>query len=250
VAPAAALADPYAPAIETAQMLETPQTVETAEPAKGPTDPYAEPEVRTASATKPAAPAAVPLTNPYDEAALDAALTAGAGSARVAKAPADVTITEMEVDPYGEPATTDAAPATDDGVHAFTEALGGAVIVHAPTPAPAVAAPTPAPAPKAAPPTVLSRKELNAALADFGVLTASVRGAFTPAGARLDVVAEGSVFAKAGLQSGDVITAVDGMPLKSIDDAAELYIRASSARTAKVDVLRAGKPQTLRLAIQ
>jgi len=262
--------------------------------ADGPADPYAEPAVRTADAPKPIAageggvrvapaPSSAPMTNPYDEAALDAALTDGAGSVRVATAPAapDVTITEMEVDPYGEPAPAPAttsmaadpyadptppavtatptpavkpapaakpsskkAPIDNEGVRAFAEAMSGEVsdVDEAPATAPA--------APASEPATVLSRKEVNTALADFGVLTASVRGAFTPAGARLDMVAPGSVFAKAGLRSGDVITAVDGQPMKSIDDAADLYIRAGSARTANLQLLRAGKPMTLRLAIQ
>ena len=57
------------------------------------------------------------------------------------------------------------------------------------------------------------------------------------------------MFAKAGLRNGDVITAVDGQPVKSIDDAADLYIRAGSAKSAKVQLVRGGKPMTLRLAI-
>ena len=260
--------------------------------ADGPADPYAEPAVRTADAPKPLAageggvrvapaPSSVPMTNPYDEAALDAALTAPTAPA--------VTVTEMEVDPYGEPVPTPAttsmdsdpyaeptptpvaaptpavksapaarpskkAPIDNAGVRAFAEAMSGEVSDVAEEPAPAPAAPAPAApataAPAREPATQLSRTEVNTALADFGVLTQSVRGAFTPAGARLDVVAPGSVFAKAGLRNGDVITAVDGQPLKSIDDAADLYIRAGSARTASVQLLRAGKPMTLRLAIQ
>ena len=99
-------------------------------------------------------------------------------------------------------------------------------------------------------PTVLSRSELNVALADFNKLAAVLRGSFTPAGARLDVVAEGSVFSKAGLRSGDIVTAVDGTPLKTIDDAAELYVRASATRAANIQLLRAGKPLTLRVLIQ
>jgi type II secretory pathway component PulC len=229
----------------------------------GPDDPYA-PDVD-------AAPSSVPMVNPYDEAALDAALKAGAGNARVAAAPDAVTITEMEVDPYAEPAPV-AAPTTieadpyaepapapavkpaarplakDPAVEAFVEA-NGQVIVKTQDQEP-VAAPAPKPAKAREPATTLSRTEVNTALGDFGLLTASVRGAFTPEGARIDTVAQGSVFAKAGLKNGDLITAVDGKPLKSIDDAADLYIRAGSARTAKVALLRDGKPMTLRLAIQ
>ncbi len=261
---AATPADPYAaPAID------------------GPADPYADLEKRIAEAPAPIvsgeggvrvarAPNWVSSDNPYE------VITA----APVA-APTDVTITEMEVDPYGEPApaapsidadpyaeimptpapapapvkpaTKPAKPAKkgavdDDGARAFADAMGGAVTVHVPEEAaPAPAAPA---APAAEPATILARKDVNAALTDFGLLTASVRGSFTADGARLDQVAPGSVFAKAGLRNGDVITAVDGQPVKSIDDAADLYIRAGAARTMSVKLVRGGKPMTLRLAIQ
>ena len=307
VAPAPALAPAPAPAAVPAKKAPAWADTEAAAPADpydllappvpgGPDDPYA-PDVDQArtppkpvtatrdSARIAAVPSSVPMVNPYDEAALDAALTAGAGSAR--RAPDAVTVTEMEVDPYSEPApvaapttieaaptSIDAAPTTieadpyaepapapaakpaakplakDPAVEAFVEAMNGQVIVKTQDQEPAAAAPAPKPAKAREPATMLSRSEVNTALGDFGVLTASVRGQFTPEGARLDTVAQGSVFAKAGLRNGDVITAVDGKPLTSIDDAADLYIRAGSARTAKVDLLRAGKPMTLRLAIQ
>jgi type II secretory pathway component PulC len=210
--------------------------------ALAPADPYADPAegaVRVAIA-----PSSEPMTNPYDAATLDAANQ-------------PPTTTEMEInpynepelapaesaaDPYAEPSPAKKAPVEDPGVRAFVDAMDGAVIVKTPDAAPA--------APVAEPATMVSRKELNAALGDFAGLTAAMRGAFTPAGTRIDVVAPGTVFAKAGLRSGDVITSVDGQPIKSIDDAADLYIRAGSAKTANVQLLRAGKPMTLRLAIQ
>jgi S1-C subfamily serine protease len=81
-------------------------------------------------------------------------------------------------------------------------------------------------------------------------LSASVKGSFTPAGAKLESVTPGSLFAKAGLKSGDVVTAVDGHPLRSLDDAANLYARAATARSVSLQITRAGKPMTLRIAIQ
>jgi S1-C subfamily serine protease len=97
---------------------------------------------------------------------------------------------------------------------------------------------------------VIARRDLDAALADFGTLTRSLRGSFLPNGARLEQVARGSVFAKAGLRAGDVVTAVDGRPVRSIDDAAELYVRASTTRATNVQILRAGKPITLKVQIR
>jgi len=70
------------------------------------------------------------------------------------------------------------------------------------------------------------------------------------AGVELRAVAAGSVFARAGLRAGDVITAVDGKPLRSLDDAADLYARAGTLKSATVQLLRAGRPHTLRITIQ
>ena len=58
------------------------------------------------------------------------------------------------------------------------------------------------------------------------------------------------MFARAGLRAGDVITAVDGKPMRGLDDAAELYAQASSLRAVSLQVVRGGKPVTLRVSIQ
>ncbi|HEU0036446.1 MAG TPA: PDZ domain-containing protein [Kofleriaceae bacterium] len=96
----------------------------------------------------------------------------------------------------------------------------------------------------------LSAGDVDTALADFGALMGAVRGTFTPAGARIDALAAGSVFAKAGLRTGDVITAIDGTPVRDLDDAAELYARAATARSITVQLVRDGSPRTLRVAIR
>ena len=67
---------------------------------------------------------------------------------------------------------------------------------------------------------------------------------------RVDIVAADSIFAKAGLRAQDTIVSVDNQPLHSIDDAASLYARAATARNVSIQVLRAGKPLTLRVVIQ
>lgn len=103
---------------------------------------------------------------------------------------------------------------------------------------------------KADGPTSLSKKEVNAALTDFAKLAASIDGSFGANGLVLEKVQAGSVFAKAGLQVGDVVTSIDGKPLKSIDDAADLYARAGGMKSATVQIVRAGAPKTLRIAIQ
>lgn len=206
---AGAVADPYA---------------ETTDGGTAPVDPYAEPKVREVSAPTP--------------------IVAGEGGIRVADA--------TPADPYDAIDAGPAAPIVSAGPAPMAKHKADPSWM---SPAPATPEPSVAETAEAAPaapvvtPTVLSRSELNVALADFGKLTNVLRGGFTAQGARLDVVAEGSVFANAGLRSGDVITAVDNVPLRSIDDAADLYVRASATRAANIAVLRAGKPMTLRVLI-
>jgi S1-C subfamily serine protease len=97
---------------------------------------------------------------------------------------------------------------------------------------------------------VVSRSEVDGALADFARLAAAVRGSFSASGLAVDAVAEGSIFARAGLRAGDVVTAVDGAPLRSLDAAANLYARASTAKVFTAQIVRGGSPMTLHVAIQ
>jgi hypothetical protein len=98
--------------------------------------------------------------------------------------------------------------------------------------------------------TIIAKGDVTAALGNFSSLASAVRGSFSAAGAHLDAVAPDSLFAKAGLQAGDTITAINNQPLRSLDDAATLYSRAGSMKSATIQVLRAGKPLSLHLAIQ
>ncbi|HWO19748.1 MAG TPA: PDZ domain-containing protein [Kofleriaceae bacterium] len=140
-----------------------------------------------------------------------------------------------------------AAPAPAAPAPVAAPALAPAV------PAPAAPAITPAPAAPAAPAgadPVLARREVDAALADFGALATAFHASFTPAGVQVDAVSDGSLFAKAGLRAGDVIAAVDGKPLRSLNDVAALYARAGSLRAVTAQVVRNGKPLTLRVIVQ
>ncbi len=100
------------------------------------------------------------------------------------------------------------------------------------------------------PALTLTRAELSHALADFEGLSSGLRAAFTPVGVRVESVVAHSLFARAGLRAGDVITGVDGQPLRTLDDAAELYVRASSARNIWISVVRGGKPASLHVTIK
>ncbi|HMG23807.1 MAG TPA: PDZ domain-containing protein [Kofleriaceae bacterium] len=97
---------------------------------------------------------------------------------------------------------------------------------------------------------VVSRSELDTALADFAALTAGVRASFSTEGVVVAGVGDGTIFQRAGLRAGDVVTAVDGVRLRSLDDAANLYARASTARAITAQIVRAGKPATLHVVIQ
>ena len=99
-------------------------------------------------------------------------------------------------------------------------------------------------------PPRFSRGELDVALADFARLTAGVHGGFSASGVAIDRVGEGTIFRRAGLRAGDLITSVDGAPLRTLDDAANLYARAATARAITAQVVRAGKPVTLNVVIQ
>ncbi len=238
--------------------------------ADAPVDPYDDaPAARSAFAPTVIAP---DDPNPPAWVAPGAAPTAApVTGAPYADAPAPAVAVKKPAPATKKPART-AAPVTGfepPGTTGATRAPAAPAIAPAPAPISALTAPVPtmeaggstptagiedeAPAGPPAPvvtPTVLSRSELNVALGDFNKLSGLIRGAFTPTGARLDVVAQGSVFAKAGLRPGDVVTAVDGKPLRSIDDAAELYVRASATRAANIQVIRAGEPVALRVLIQ
>jgi S1-C subfamily serine protease len=66
----------------------------------------------------------------------------------------------------------------------------------------------------------------------------------------VEAVGGGTIFAHAGLLPGDLITAVDGTPLRSLDDAANLYARAPSAKTLSANIVRGGTPLTLHVVIR
>jgi membrane-associated protease RseP (regulator of RpoE activity) len=226
--------------------------------ADAPVDPYADaaPTV-AASPTGPAFTAAAPASAPAPTAARTATaatpIIAGDDGVRIATS-APTTI--GSADPYADgPELVTAAPnapaAPAMNAPAMNAPAMNAPTTIAPATAPAITAvpgsPTTAPAAPVVTPTVLMHSELNATLSDFSKLTASVQGEFTPQGVRLDRIADGSLFAHAGLKVGDTVVAVDNTPLHSLDDAADLYARAGQTRAANISILRAGKPMTLRV---
>jgi S1-C subfamily serine protease len=104
--------------------------------------------------------------------------------------------------------------------------------------------------PTSADTVAVSRVEVDRALADFGALSSAIHAGFSASGVVCDQVADGTIFQRAGLRTGDVVTAVDGAPLRSLDDAANLYARAATASAITVQIVRNGKPMMLHIAIQ
>ena len=218
-------------------------------------------EAPGAPAAAASAPAAAPVIASAPTIESDAAGSGATGStATISMAPTSsaTTAPSSSAQPRTAPARSSSNAKIDHynaGVDALAAALTGepspAATGSAPVAdAPATAAPAAAGPPAASGGTVLARADVNAALASFGTLAGSIHGAFTPTGVRVDSVAPGSLFAKAGLQAGDLVSAVDGAPLRSLDDAANLSAKAGTARAVSVAVVRAGKPLTLRVTIQ
>jgi serine protease Do len=68
-------------------------------------------------------------------------------------------------------------------------------------------------------------------------------------GAMVDEPQRGSPAAKAGIESGDVITAVNGTPVKDARDLARTIARMAPNSSVKMDILRKGETKTLTLAL-
>lgn len=227
-------------------------------PGPAPADPYAVEirEVTAPSAAAPIAPAprAAGLVDPYAVPAAPAPRAAGLVDPYAAPAaPAPKAGAPRPADPYAEEIREVKAPSWIAPPAASpTPAVAPAPAVT-PSPAPArVASPAQAvaPAPAGGADPVLTRAEVDAALANFSALTVAFRAAFAPDGVKVESVLDGSVFAKAGLRAGDVIASVEGRPLRSLDDVAALYARAGALRAVTAQVVRGGKLLTLRVSIQ
>lgn len=158
--------------------------------------------------------------------------------------------TTAPVDPY----TTAAPPAAPAPKPVVTPAPTPAVVTPAPgksvPPAPVPAPTTPAVEVVRVDPMTIKRSELSSALSDFDRLSKTVGFTRTATGVRLGKVDAGTYFYGLGLRSGDVVTAIDGAPLRGLDDAAGAYARLGSAKKLALDVERGGVRGTLRFALK
>lgn len=163
-----------------------------------------------------------------------------------------------------EPAATVAEPA-EAVSSAAPPAVAGEAATAAPPSPPRAAPPAPAspavpspPAPHDALPTrgsrppafVISRAELDRELSDFAALSKDV--AVTPrerGGFQVQRVTPGSFFERLGLHAGDVVLRIDGRPLNAVEDASAAYAWLRVTDHFSVDLLRGGRPLTLRYHI-
>lgn len=101
----------------------------------------------------------------------------------------------------------------------------------------------------------IDRDRVEEALADVGNLMRQVRVRpyfedGNPQGILLSGVRRNSIFEDMGLQSGDVIKGINGNPIRSVDDAMELYQGLRSERDVQVQIQRDGSIQTISYRIQ
>jgi S1-C subfamily serine protease len=96
----------------------------------------------------------------------------------------------------------------------------------------------------------IERSQLQALFADpTPLLREGTRVRPTPEGIRIVGVRPGTMAARFGLESGDVVQAVDGKPLTTPDAALELVGRLRTATSVSVQILRKGQTVTRVLRI-
>jgi len=69
-------------------------------------------------------------------------------------------------------------------------------------------------------------------------------------GFRVTEIQPDSVFQQLGLEREDVIRAVNGSPVRSVDDAIKAYGNLKTAKSFQLDLLRRGQPVTINFSVQ
>lgn len=228
VAPDQVLIDPYAASLAPAGPTAP------AAAAAGPLDPYAELAPVTAVSAAPTAPATVVSAAAPAPAIVPAVVDPNAPHVVLAPPDQRASLQAAEVlDPYAEPKVV-AAPAGAEpikGVPAPTSEAARAGEIRADV-------------------MTIQRAQLQDAVTSFDKLAKDHGFEKTGRGVRVRQVAPDSYAYGLGLRAGDIITAIDGAPLRGLDDAASAYVRLDTATSLRLDIERAGARGTLRFALR
>jgi S1-C subfamily serine protease len=97
---------------------------------------------------------------------------------------------------------------------------------------------------------LIPRADLDRELGDFAALSQDVQVTQQPEGGfRLAAVRPGSFFERLGLRANDVVLRVDGRPINGVEDASAAYAWLRVTDKFSVEVLRNGRPLTLRYVV-
>lgn len=101
----------------------------------------------------------------------------------------------------------------------------------------------------------IDRKIIDEAMGNIGELMKQVRirpffEGGNPAGLSLVGVAPGSIFQQMGIRNGDVLQAVDGQPIQTVDDVVNLYQSLSSADSLALQIRRGGRTEEIQYKIE
>lgn len=96
--------------------------------------------------------------------------------------------------------------------------------------------------------TTLPQQELDELTTSCRVVPAFRRG--EPIGVKIFSARPGSLFAQVGLESGDIVTRVNGYDIKSPDRALEAYQSLKDDCVFRLDLLRKDEPRTIEVVVQ
>jgi general secretion pathway protein C len=97
---------------------------------------------------------------------------------------------------------------------------------------------------------IIRRATIERAAANIGDLMTQAKFVPHQDGMRIMSVKPTSVFRRMGLRNGDILTGVDGRPIRSIDDALSLYHGLKGSDQLSLEISRRGRPRTINYQIR
>ena len=101
----------------------------------------------------------------------------------------------------------------------------------------------------------VKRSQIDDALKDISQLTKQIQfspslNEGSPDGLLISGIQPSSFFNQVGLMSGDILSGVNGTPIKSLDDALKLYSTIKSASHVSFQMKRGGQEETIEYTIE